>query len=121
MHYVLLCKDEATKTNTSHNLRLVLSSLFQEFKDVFLDELPPGLPPLQAIEHRIDLIPGAPLPNKAPYHINPEETKQIQWQVQQRPCARKFDPLCHPGNPCSQERWYISHVFRLSSYQCYHG
>ena len=46
MHFVLVCKDEAQKTNTSHDLPLVLSSLLQEFQDVFLDELPPGLPPL---------------------------------------------------------------------------
>ena len=81
MHYVLLCKDEAPKTNTSHNLPLVLSSLLQEFQDVFPDELPPGLPPLRGIEHRIDLIPGAPLPKKSPYCVNPEETKEIQRQV----------------------------------------
>ena len=29
MHYVLFCKDEAPKTNTSHNLPLVLFSLLQ--------------------------------------------------------------------------------------------
>ena len=46
MHYVLSCKDEAPKANTSNNLPLVLSSLLQEFQDVFTDELPPGLPPL---------------------------------------------------------------------------
>ena len=46
MHYVLVCKDEAPKINTSHNLPLVLSSLLQEFQGVFPDELPPGLPPL---------------------------------------------------------------------------
>ena len=46
MHFVLVCKDEAPKTNTSHDLPLVLSSLLQEFQDVFPDELPPGLPPL---------------------------------------------------------------------------
>ena len=34
MHYVLVCKDEALKTNTSHDLPLVLSSLLQEFQDV---------------------------------------------------------------------------------------
>ena len=34
MHYVLLCKDEAPKTNTSHKLPLVLSSLLQEFQDI---------------------------------------------------------------------------------------
>jgi hypothetical protein len=44
----------------------------QEFEDVFLDELPPGLPPLHGIEHLIDLILGAPLPNNAPYRVNLE-------------------------------------------------
>ena len=77
LHYVLLCKDEAPKANTSHTLPLVLSSLLQEFQDVFPDELPLGLPPLRGIEHRIDLIPGVPLPNKAPYSVNLEETKEI--------------------------------------------
>ena len=75
LHYVLVCKDNASQTNTSHTLPLVLSSLLQEFQDVFPDELPPGLPPLRGIEHRIDLIPGAPLPKKAPYRVNPNETK----------------------------------------------
>ena len=51
MHYVLLCKDEAPKAITSHDLPLVFSSLIQEFQDVFPDELPPGLPPLRGIEH----------------------------------------------------------------------
>ena len=81
LHYVIVCKDNAPQTNTSHTLPLVLSSLLQEFLDVFPDELPSGLPPLRGIEHRIDLIPGAPLPNKAPYRVNPEETKEIQRQV----------------------------------------
>ena len=81
MHFVLVCKDGDPKTNTSHKLPLVFQSLSQEFQDVFPDELPPGLPPLRGIDHRIDLIPGAPLPNKAPYRVNPKETKEIQRQV----------------------------------------
>ena len=72
-----------TKTNNPNPLPLVFCNLLQEFEDVFPDELPPSLPPLRGIEHRIDLIPGAPLPIKAPYRVNPEETKEIQWQVQQ--------------------------------------
>ncbi|KAK1601965.1 hypothetical protein QYE76_027070 [Lolium multiflorum] len=54
----------------------------EEFQDVFPDELPHGLPPLRGIEHRIDLIPGAPLPNRAAYRTNPEDTKEIQRQIQ---------------------------------------
>ena len=46
LHYVLVCKDNAPQTNTSHTLPLVLSSLLQEFHNVFPDELPPGLPPI---------------------------------------------------------------------------
>ncbi|KAK1645771.1 hypothetical protein QYE76_063576 [Lolium multiflorum] len=53
-----------------------------EFSDVFPEEVPAGLPPLRGIEHQIDLIPGASLPNRAPYRTNPEETKEIQKQVQ---------------------------------------
>ena len=58
-------------------------SLLQEFKDLFPQEVPPGLPPLRGIEHRIDLIPGAPLPNRAPYRTNPEETKEIERHIQE--------------------------------------
>src|SRR5215216_1787196 len=47
MHYVLVCKDEVTTTNTPHPLPLVLSNVLQEFQDVVPDELPPGLPPLR--------------------------------------------------------------------------
>ncbi|WVZ63543.1 LOW QUALITY PROTEIN: hypothetical protein U9M48_013167 [Paspalum notatum var. saurae] len=53
-----------------------------EYTDVFPKDLPPGLPPLRGIEHQIDLIPGARLPNRAPYRTNPDETKEIQRQVQ---------------------------------------
>jgi hypothetical protein len=59
-----------------------ITNLLHEFKDVFSAEIPPGLPPLRGIEYQIDLIPGASLPNRAAYRTNPEETKEIQRQVQ---------------------------------------
>jgi hypothetical protein len=60
----------------------VATKLSQDYADVFLKELPPGLPPIHGIEHQIDLIPGTQLPNRAPYRTNPDETKEIQHQVQ---------------------------------------
>ena len=59
-----------------------MTNLLQEFRDVFPSEIPPGLPPIRGIEHQIDLIPGASLPNRVTYRANPEETKEIQRQFQ---------------------------------------
>ena len=56
----------------------VISNILQEYVDVFPEDVPPGLPPIRGIEHQIDLILGASLPNRAPYRTNPEETKEIQ-------------------------------------------
>ncbi|XP_027368388.1 uncharacterized protein LOC113874363 [Abrus precatorius] len=53
----------------------------EKFGDVFPTSVPSGLPPLRGIEHQIDLIPGASLPNRPAYRSNPQETKEIQRQV----------------------------------------
>ena len=80
--FVLMCKGVLLSTNDMTPLPIGVSHVLQDFDDVFPDEVPAGLPPLRGIEHQIDLIPGASLPNRAPYRTNPEETKEIQKQVQ---------------------------------------
>src|SRR5438105_9562876 len=60
-----------------------ITNLLQEYEDVFPAEIPLGLPPMRGIEHQIDLIPGALVPNRATYRTNPEETQEIQRQVQE--------------------------------------
>ncbi|MEI4896640.1 hypothetical protein Q8G71_35710, partial [Klebsiella pneumoniae] len=65
------------------NVSPTLMAILQEFQDVFSEELPHGLPPLRGIEHRIDLIPSAPLPNRKSYCMNPQETKEIERQINQ--------------------------------------
>jgi hypothetical protein len=80
---VLMCKGEILISNNMIPLSMGVSNVLQEFSNVFLEEVPAGLPPLRWIEHQIDLIPGASLPNRAPYRTNPDETKEIQKQVQE--------------------------------------
>ena len=62
-------------------LCLVIVSLLQKFKDVFPKEIPKGLPLIHGIEHQIDFVPGATIPNRLAYRSNPEETKELQKQV----------------------------------------
>ncbi|XP_072150055.1 uncharacterized protein [Setaria viridis] len=75
---VLVSLDDAP----SFDIPPAVANILQEYADVFPKDLPPGLPPLRGIEHQFDLIPGAQLPNRAPYRTNPDETKEIQRQVQ---------------------------------------
>jgi hypothetical protein len=80
---VLMCKGKILISNNMIPLSIGVSNVLQEFSDVSTEEVPAGLPPLQGIEHQIDLIPGASLSNHAPYRTNPDETKEIQKQVQE--------------------------------------
>ena len=50
---------------------------------MFLEETPSGLAPIRGIEHQIDFIPSATIPNRPAYRCNPEETKELQRQVEE--------------------------------------
>jgi len=57
--------------------------LLLEFAHVFPKDIPHGLPPQRTIQHHIDLIPRAILPNKPAYRMNPKDTMEIQRRVEE--------------------------------------
>jgi len=82
--FVLLYKENFLSTNDlSSTLPSVIFNVLQEYEDVFPEKVPPGLPPKRGIEHQIDLVLGASLPNRAAYRTNPKETKEIKQQVEE--------------------------------------
>jgi hypothetical protein len=81
--YAFICKDALISLHAmQQSLPPIVANILQKYADVFPSEVPTGLPPLRGIEHQIDHIPGASLLNREPYRTNPEETKEIQHQVQ---------------------------------------
>ena len=79
---LLLYKEALFNTNQlDTSLPSSIVSLLQEFEDVFPEEIMKGLPHIRGIEHQIDFVPGATIPNRPSYRSNPEETKELQKQV----------------------------------------
>ena len=60
----------------------VVKVLLQEFEDAFPEEIPSGLLPIRGIEHQIDFVPRASIPNWPTYRSNPKESKELQRQVE---------------------------------------
>ena len=62
-------------------LRLEYYQVLQEFKDVFLDEIP-GLPPKRDIDFTIQLVPGMEPVSKTPYRMSTPEMLELKMQLQ---------------------------------------
>jgi len=76
--WILLGQEPVLATVASHPM---LTHLLHTFQHVFPQEIPYGLPPKRPIQHKIDLFPDSTLPNKPAYRMNPQETQEIQSQV----------------------------------------
>jgi len=76
--WLLLGLDKTKTVTHSHPL---LIPLLQAYDHVFPQEIPHGLPPQRTIQHKIDLIPGSTLLNIPAYRMNPQETQEIQRQL----------------------------------------
>jgi len=88
--YLLLLRETSLSTATIPTfeiLPLKVQELLHEFGYIFSKEIPLGLPPLRGIEHQIDLVLGASLPNRPAYMTNPQETKEIESKL--RNCWRR--------------------------------
>ena len=58
-----------------------ITELLNDNKDIIVDDINDGLPPIRSISHCMDLIPGSSFPNKAPYRLTPTENGEFNRQV----------------------------------------
>eukprot|EP00257_Ricinus_communis_P020733 XP_015580036.1 uncharacterized protein LOC107261953 [Ricinus communis] len=82
--FVLVYKESLLNSNDlTTSVPSVVSKLLQEYKDLFPEEIPKYLPLIHGIEHQIDFVPRVSIADRPAYRCNPEETKEIQKQVQE--------------------------------------
>ena len=76
---VMAIQPEPPKASVPHP---AIVKLLEDFSDVFPQYLPLRLPPLRDIQHQIDQIPGALLPNRPHYRMSPQEHGDLRKQVE---------------------------------------
>jgi hypothetical protein len=74
---LVVVEENSSPTDLPPNILLLLD----EFSDLFPDDIPAGLPLMRDIQHCIDFIPGASIPNKPAYRMNPKEFNELHHQV----------------------------------------
>ncbi|XP_057999302.1 uncharacterized protein LOC131178358 [Hevea brasiliensis] len=80
--YILMYRENYLNvSDLNPSLPSSVASLLQDYQDVFPDEVPLGLPPIRDIEHQIDFILGAQIPNSPAYRSSLAETKKLQREV----------------------------------------
>ncbi len=75
----LLRTDEQSKIQIEMNIET--KRMMDEFRDVFPDELPKGLPPKRTIDHQIELMPGSSPPYRPTFRMSPLELQEVKKQV----------------------------------------
>ena len=73
-------------------------AFLKEFAEIFPPELPTSLPPDRTVQHFIDLIPGASLPNLPHYRLNPAQGAELQRQVEE---LLRRGLIRESHNPCA--------------------
>ena len=77
--WMLTAREIKDETPVEYPQKVV--EILKEFQDVFLEDLLDHLSPLRDIQHEIELVPGATLPNLSHYRMNPSEYNELQKQV----------------------------------------
>lgn len=80
--YAVVARKTAQDTNmAARTIPKELKELLEDFSDIAPDDLPNILPPMRKVQHAIDFVPGAQLPNLPFYRMNPTKHAELNKQV----------------------------------------
>ena len=83
VHLMVVKGEVKSRDLVGAQIPMEVQTLLEEFDDVIPEDLPTELPPMRNIQHHIDLIPSASLPNVPHYRMSSEENKILKEKVEQ--------------------------------------
>ncbi|XP_020686424.1 uncharacterized protein LOC110102428 [Dendrobium catenatum] len=85
-----------TKCSKSNPPPAQIQTVLTEYQDLLPAELPTGLPPIRQLQHQIEFIPGAILPNLPHYRMSPKEHSILQGIVDELLQKQLIQPSMSP-------------------------
>ena len=86
----------AALASSESELAAVRRSTLTAFRDVFPEELPPGLPPSREVDHRIELVPGSTPPSRPTFRLSATELVELKKQLEELTKAGFIQPSKSP-------------------------
>ncbi|PKU68484.1 RNA-directed DNA polymerase [Dendrobium catenatum] len=93
--YALVVTDAIPRLE-ENQLPEAVTSVLKQFEDLLPTDLPSGLPQVRSIQHQIDFVPGANLPNLPHYKMSPKEHEILQEMVQELLDKQLIQPSLSP-------------------------
>ena len=83
VHLMVVKGEVESRDLVGAQIPMEVHALLRNFDDVIPKDLPVGFSPMYNIQHHIDLILGASLPNLPHYRTSPKENKILWERVEQ--------------------------------------
>jgi hypothetical protein len=105
--------DEQAKEKRQ-NIPEAINPLLANFEEILPDELSYTLPSMRDIQHQIDLVAGANLPNLPHYQMSLNESEILKEKVKELlrngQIQESFKSLCSSDMIDSKEGWQLAYI-----------
>ena len=83
MHLIVVKGEVESRDLVGAQIPMEVQTLLKEFDEVIPEDLPARLPPMHNIQHHINLILGASLPNMPHYRMSSKENEILREKVEE--------------------------------------